>query len=668
MSQSPTACADTRVLTRKYRWTWAWCAELVAWVGILLGIGERFRRFELSHGNPEWGGLPGISLIASFGLLLIALAHGSDQESWPSGTALFCAGLVLILLPIAVRIAWPSVSRFERIGLLLIAALSLCLINVLSAPLGFSGFDEFLHWITADDIMRHNALFTPNQMLPISPLYPALEIITTALSNLTNLSIFASGTILILISRMVFIGALFLFFEAITSSSRLAAVACFIYMGNASMPLFHASFAYEGLAIVFMILAFLGVTRAESDAANRWMYVLVLTGPFLAAMAVSHHTTAFIGASLLLVLTCLTLLSRSTLKRRLAVMAVLATAIATSWGWLKLMGNPVTEYIGPSLEQGVGDLLAMITSMMPVRKPFLATDGATAPIWQRLVMMCAIALTCLGLALGFFRAFSLAGLRMAHDRGLPFLRWTSNWILLLTLLTLAFPITLAFRFTDSAWELGNRLGPFIYIGIGLVIACFVAGPWLGRSSQPWRAVSAGAVMAILVIGSIFIAWGGPIDFPRRYKVIADSLSIEPMGIGAAEWTLQWLGSDHRFVADRVNRTLLATYGRQEIVTTLNDQIDTSSALFSQHLGPQEIHALKSAHVDFLFVDMRMTQALPRMGVYFERGEDWTIHAAPPEPAALLKFNRIAQVGRTFDNGYIVIFDVRKFLRRERDGR
>jgi hypothetical protein len=55
--------------------------------------------------------------------------------------------------------------------------------------------------------------------------------------------------------------------------------------------------------------------------------------------------------------------------------------------------------------------------------------------------------------------------------------------------------------------------------------------------------------------------------------------------------------------------------------------------------------------------MRMTKAMPRMGIYFERGEADDIHAAPPDPAALLKFNRVPQVSRLFDNGYIMIYDV-----------
>jgi hypothetical protein len=626
----------------------------------VLGIGEPRRRLDRTAARPCWGWLPALSLSTAGSLLMIALALGEHGPTGQSGaTWLFCGGIFLLIFPIAARIAWPSVSRFERIGLLILTTVALYLVKILASPLGFSGFDEFLHWVTAQDILSRQKLFTPNALLPVSPLYPALEIATTAIASITGLTLFASALVFIGIVRVAFICALFLFFQTITASSRIAALACFIYMSNSSFLIFHASFAYESLAIALIALVFLAMAFAHSDVRSRRIYFSVLAVPFLLALATTHHATALIGTLLLVALAVLILLNRHAPGYRLAIIAIVLTAMLSSWGWSRLMGDPISEYLASDLQRGLDDLHRMIVTLTPVRKPFVSMDGSTVAAWQWMPMLGALVLICLGLAAGFFRTLTLAGVRLPPRRGQRRLSigWTSNWLILIAILSAIFPLTQIFRLTESAWELGNRLGPFLYFGIAPVVAVALASLWQDRSASPGRAAVVATVLTLILSGGIFASWGGPIELPRRYKVVADALSIEPMGIGAAQWTEQWLGTGHRFAADRVNRLLLAAHGRQQVVTTLHDQVDTSGVLFARSLTPEELHALKASDTDYLLVDMRMTEALPRVGVYFERGEDPQVHAEPPEPAALLKFNRMRQVSRPFDNGYIIIYDV-----------
>ncbi len=98
------------------------------------------------------------------------------------------------------------------------------------------------------------------------------------------------------------------------------------------------------------------------------------------------------------------------------------------------------------------------------------------------------------------------------------------------------------------------------------------------------------------------------------------------------------------------------------IDSLRDRVDTSSVMFARTLGPEQLNALKVNNVSCILVDMRLSQALPRLGVYFEVGESRLLHLAPPEPAALLKFNEEREVSRPFDNGYIIIYDVSALVR------
>jgi hypothetical protein len=635
-----------------------------------LGIGQSHEATELAPARAAWGWLPALSLNSAFALALIALGLSAGEHAGPSKSLLFCGGAFLLFVPLCARIAWPSVSRFERIGLLIVAVSGLYMIKLLDSPRGFTGYDEFLHWRTADDVLVQQALFTPNALLPISPLYPALEIAATAIANVTGLPLFPAALLLLAISRLIFVCALFLFFESVTGSARISAIACVVYMGNSSFPLFHSAFSYESLAVVFLILTFLATVCTKTDTPAGDRRAMVLATPFLLVLAATHHLTAYIAASLLAVLTIIVFLRRDASQRRMAPIGLTAVMMLSAWVWPTLMGNPVAEYLLPSLAEGLGDIVWLFKTWMPIRMPFVGTDGSTSPLWQRATMLSAFALVCLALAMGFFRALDRADAKVAWRRGrMPIsVRWSNDWLVLLVLLTLVFPITVLCRLTESAWEFGNRLGPYAYFGVAPVAAFAIAGAWQARSVSVWRGVTAGGALGVVLIGGLFLAWGGPIELPRRYRVGADSLSVESMGIDAARWTRLWLGPEHRFVSDRINRLLLAVYGRQQLVTSQQEPVDTSHLLFATTLGPEELNTLKVTDIDYLLVDMRLTEALPRLGVYFERGEDLERYELPPDPQALTKFNHIARVSRPFDNGAIIIYGVAPFARYLRNER
>ena len=65
-------------------------------------------------------------------------------------------------------------------------------------------------------------------MLPVSPFYPGLEIMTNVISTTTGLNTFYAGDIVIFSSHLLMILALFLFYEQITGSSRMASIAMII--------------------------------------------------------------------------------------------------------------------------------------------------------------------------------------------------------------------------------------------------------------------------------------------------------------------------------------------------------------------------------------------------------------------------------------------------------
>ena len=116
----------------------------------------------------------------------------------------------------------PIASRVERALILCSVGLFVYLVPEILSPLHFIFVDEYLHWRTASDIIRTEHLFTVNSQLPVSPLYPGLEIVTNAFSSLSGGDTLVSGLIVVGIARILVVLSLFILFEQITKSARTA--------------------------------------------------------------------------------------------------------------------------------------------------------------------------------------------------------------------------------------------------------------------------------------------------------------------------------------------------------------------------------------------------------------------------------------------------------------
>jgi hypothetical protein len=607
------------------------------------------------------GWMPALALNAGAVLFIGAVAANASRAGADWAVGLFYLSIAIIFFPIAARAAYPDLSRNERIALVLTATVALFVARIIRAPVAFIDHDEFLHWLTVNDILEQGGLFTPNALLPVSPRYPGLEIATTAIAELTGMSVFGSAMLLLATCRVVFMAALFLTFEKIAASPRVAAIACMLYMGSSTFFVFDSHFSYESLAVVFLVLAILSDVVSEAAPEKSWRISLVLTLPFLTALAVTHHMTAFFAAGLFAVLAGLQLVKvpASTFPTRSIVVA--AFAIAVPMIWSSMMGHPTANYLGPVIEDGLRELTQLFSSSQG-RELFVSEDGSVAPAWQRAVAIGSVAFVCCGLATGFLRSLAYAGLKIYPSilNSLRSARSRNNSrMVLFTFLTLAYPLSILFRLTRSGWEIGNRIGPFSFLGVSLVVAIGVASFWESNSKLVARYVLVAAAATVIFVGGIISAEGPRILVPSQFHVSADAASVEAMGIATAKWSRSWIGPHNLFASDRINRLLLATYGRQQVATTLQDARDVSTAIQSERLGPSQIALLRQLGIEYVLADLRLTTALPVVGVYFDGGAADRAHATPLAAKALLKFNFESSVSRPFDNGYQIIFDVRR---------
>lgn len=592
-----------------------------------------------------WGWVPALSVVTACGLLAIAIADtgARNRDSW--AYPLFWAGLLALFIPVAARLISSGASRHERISLVLLLGIALYLVKVLYSPKIFTLMDESAHWRTLSDITRGGYLFRPNPLLPVSALYPGLETVTAALASLGGLSSFVAAKIVVGTGRILIVLALFLLYEQASGSSRTAGIAVLLYAANPGFLLFDSQFAYESLALPMAALALFLIARRTVSPARSLLGLTVAALLVLGDVVLTHHVTSYMLAAFL------SLWGAVTIGQRLRGDAThlgpggpALLLVVGALSWLIYVASLTIGYLSPQIQGAVAELIRLIGGEVSSRQLFRNYTGSVAPPWERVMAFASVLLLLLGLPFGLWQLW-----RKHRARTLA---------LALAVAALAYPASLAARFTVYGAEAANRSSEFIFVALAFVVAVGSVEFGLAASRQ-W-----GVRPLLFLVGATVIFTGGVIvgnpawaRMPGPYLVGADTRSIDRQGIETAEWTRAFLGPGNRIVSDRTNETLLGTYGYQRPVTAYGDREPAYLVFLANEVGPNEWAVVRHAQVRYIVVDERMSTALPLIGVYYEVGEPGTYHRTTPiDAGALAKFDYVPELSRLYDSGAIVIYD------------
>lgn len=594
------------------------------------------------------GWLPSLSLACALGVLLVAYADTASRYGKTDVDIFFWLGLLLIFMPAAVRLISPFPSRFERIGLLCLIGCCLYLMKIISSPLYFSAHDEFLHLRTAEDIARSGHLFAKNSLLPVSPHYPGLELITNALSSMSGISIFWAGLIVIGVARIVMVLSIFLLSEQLSASSRQASIATAIYMSNPHFLRFDALYSYESLALPLATFAIFALTYQKTSS-HRYQMMLII-GIVLTAIAFIHHVTDYVLDSLLICWSVMYLFRRHAPIRQTNPVGAALFGVCIAIASVVLFSNPVLEYISSFSGGALSELGNILIHENSARHLFADYAGQLTPLWERVFMFSSLLLIVLCLPFGLVDLW----LRYRHHA----------LVCIFGIASLLYPVSQLFRLTKSGSEISDRSAAFLFLPISFILAIFIVQFFPVRRLNWLRSSLLCCAMSILFLGGTILGIGPPWELlpGGPYLVEADDHSIQPQGIEAALWAQASIGPNNRIATDRVNRLLMSTYGYQDVVTHIQDHLDVTPIFFASKLGPVERELLQRARLQYLVVDLRLSKALPRFGFYFEQGELGSFQRTVPiNQEALTKFRNNLLINQIFDSGDIGIYDVGDFV-------
>lgn len=623
-----------------------------------------------------WGWIAIVAVLGAVGLLVIALGYAHSRNEGPGRLRLYMyPGLLLLFTPLATRMITPQASRAERIVSLCVAGLCCYTIKVLTSPLHFYLYDEFLHWRTANDIITSGHFFTINALLPVSPYYPGLEIVTLAFSMMSGLDVFHSALLVIGIARLMMTLTLFALNEELFQSPRTASIATVFYMINPHYIFFDTQYAYESLALPMALILFLIVapyqqvsqrmakmnavafsmassnivlmasskmlTAKDQNRCKDELRAIKLTGILtLAALTFTHHATDFFFIALLGLWAVLyRFLHLAPLLRAFPTWLVLIGGVCAVC-WVNAPDNPVLPYLSGFLS----------TVFAHSGKHFTpkAVNSYSALPWEKNLAQNGsyVTMALVPLAVVFLWRYR-----------------TYAFTCMLGITSLGFPASYVLRASDSGIQLADRAGAVLFVGVSAVIAVMVTHVWPVRLFRWYHLMALVVGLALLFMGGYILSGGSGYGAPPTpYIVGGDSRSIELEGIQAATWMGTYLGPGNRVGTDRTNQLLMATFGNQRIIESIADHVDLAPDFLDATLNSNDIDLLRRAGVSHLAVDQRMSTSLPAVGEYIEKGEPGSMTRDTPVPLAYLtKFNTLPGMNRIFDGGDIVIYDIREFM-------
>lgn len=594
-----------------------------------------------------WGPFPVVLLATSVGLTLVALgSNGARTAAW-WGEPLFWAGLAVIFGSVVFRILSRGVSRGELIALVALVGVALFLTKHLGNPIAFERYDELLHQRTLDDLVSSGRLFTANPLLPISPYYPGLEIATAAIVQTTGVSYVTAGAIVLVVGRLLLVLALFLLYESVSQSARIGAIGSIVYMTHQNFVQFNAAFAYESLAIPLGAgLIFLVVRQGRAPLRLRTYAALVaLIGLGIAA---THHITSFALVAFLVLWAGSSMLfarGRAS-ERHVLIAASIFTLIVALW--TQRTGSLLGEYLAPVIENAVSGVIGIVTGAGAARDLFVSRGGVQQPLWSQAFGTIAPLLILVALPVGLIRVVRLVRRGAGSIAVAP--------ALLLSLVALAYPASLAFRLSAVGAQTSGRSSEFLFLGVAFVGAMAV-DPIIARTRYPVIVAIAGAALAVtLLIGGVILGTPEWSRLPQPYAPGADARSIDEHALSVRDWANAHLAPAARLSGDRMTRSLIGASGGHDIVSQTSSGFPIWSLFFSTDVNGRPLQIIHEANVQHIVVDRRLAGATPYTR-YIEPGEQYRIQTGPMRIEAIRKWEVIPWVSREYDDGDIYVYDL-----------
>lgn len=617
---------------------------------------EDIRRVPRQRARGEWerryrspGPARAVWLAAGLGLLVDGLAYTIAPHDYNLGLWLFWPAVALPFAVFAIVLLAGRPSPAVTQVTVAMVGLYPAVMYRLTSPLVLGGFDEHLHQRTLQDLLDGSGLFAANPLLAVSPKYPGMELFTGVVVRLTGLSAILAMSAVALLCRAVLVLTLYHAALTVSPSRRVASLVVLFYASSPQFFFFNAQFAYQTMALTLGIGGLYLLRRAqltEGAAARRLTILSILA---LIATVVTHHITSWFVLGFLVSWFVVTPRAR----RRPLGWAIIAMGSAIII-WTAGIASEMATYLSPTFVESVQQSEALLGGTS--QHALFSSAGVVEPEWQHIVLILyAMICSCAAITCGTIILW-----RSVYNR--------DGRLGLLGILSIIYPLTLAAHFVSAAAEIGDRASTFFFLPLALGCALvFLRDPRACRSGgtrarhileprgrQYWLAPLI-ALTSLAYLGGVVLGSGPQWEYlPGPYLVSAELRTQDPETLAAVDWAASHLPPGSRIVADRVPAALLAAQARLWPVIVASGNLQPASIYFSDTWSSFQTNVVRRMHIQYLYIDQRLSESLPQEGYYIYPGET-------PKPerisiAALTKFSHVPGLKVVYHHGPVTIYD------------
>jgi len=590
----------------------------------------------------------------SIGVFLIAVSFAASRADNAHANIIYWIGeIIFYAVPAAYLLCRRPSKRQSTILAFAIPLLSYAITESYS-PIQFRFLDEFQHVQTAQSILNTHHLFASNTILPVSPYFPGLEIATTALAQLSHLSIYASGTIIVGIAHLLTAVGLFLLVMEIYNRPRIAALSVLIYATEPHYLFFDSYFTYETMAMPFLIACLVAYVKMMNAQTGRtramWLGLAVFCG---AVTAVSHHITSYVLLAFLVVLTIGEGARRNWPRRGLWWSSALAVAVlGIIAAWDLGFAHGVLKYLEPAAHAVTGTSSTATKQLGGGNLQNRTGITVSAPERDVLAEYASTAVLVGLMSLGIW--FGWRNRRIRTNR----LR-----IVFLLLSGSVFGVILLRLTATDGSELAGRSYSFAMIPGS--VACAFALQWLfvrravGATARSYflrRIVRPGCGVALVLILAIGGITGGWPEYyarlPGPFLASAWERSIDSRNLLAAEWAAENIPKGSGIASNWVTGNLMGSLGH------LSNAQETALLFLTTEFTPELRTVVAQRQVGYIAVDNRDLYMTPQNGVFFANDPFAGRYKGGLRLQQLLnKYNVAPGISKIYSDGTVSIYDL-----------
>ena len=464
--------------------------------------------------SDAFGRLRLVALAVAFGVLLVAVGYPRGRANQPWSAPLYWIGDSLILLaPACLLLSRRKITGIEAGGVAIIISIATYAVKECYSPLQFTFSDQFQHYPTIQAILATHHLFQPNPSLPVSPFYPGIEVVSSAVIELSHISIYTAAAILLGVAHLVTtIGLFFLAYEVI-SSYRVAMIAVLIYAIGPDYQFFNSYFAYESLGLPLVIISLLALAKVVNGSPNPfvWSSICLASG---AATTVTHHVSSYVLVAMECVIAAMYRIYGTRSSYQWLVATVTITTGTFVLFWDVAVAKPTFGYLRAAFSELLvrgGTVSNVSPAVLPLKSYSLfstALASKLAPHFDRAAAYLWAILLSITLVIGLWKLWR------NYTNSSPLLK---AMFLSAPILFIAFVIQ---ELAPGGGQVGSRLEAFALIPgsivCGIAIDSMITRRRI-RHARDYSRMRLGAtsiVAALLVIGSIAVSF--PLSI-REYR-------------------------------------------------------------------------------------------------------------------------------------------------------